>query len=325
MRGQIKVFLAVLCTLGLLMTWAFAASAVGPQWQSAGNRTALAPGASGAIPEEAAKCTKMQVSDPALWFAMDKDGNVYVDKVVDQYPTGTSYIASGFEYNCIPKNTTLTVVYYFGGSDTEPVFSDSAKEAADNSSGTYSWYIGYDDGDTLPEGDWQVEWYLNEKLLTSGEIPVGGGTKDDIKDIDKGTEEPKPTEEAQPTEESTDTTIDDIWDFGDDQNQPENTVTVQGTVVDGKTKKPIAKALFIVLNPGITAQQWSDKDFPTEDVYTGAETDTKGQFVTEQKLARNTTYSVIVGAKGYQLVVADDFVIDDKQEDPVDLTIKMYK
>ena len=47
--------------------------------------------------------------------------------------------------------------------------------------------------------------------------------------------------------------------------------------------------------------------------------------MTEQKLERNTTYSVIVAAKGYQLVVADDFVIDDQQEDPVDLTIKMYK
>ena len=102
-------------------------------------------------------------------------------------------------------------------------------------------------------------------------------------------------------------------------------MTVQGTVVDGKTKKPIAGALFIVLNTGVTAQQWSDKDFPTEDVFTGAQTDTKGQFVCQQQLERNVTYSVLVGAKGYQLIVADDFVVDDQQPDPVELTIKMYK
>src|SRR4030042_535049 len=128
MKEQIKVFVAVLSTIGLLMTGAFAVSASGPQWQPmVGNGAVFAEG--GAIPEAAGKCTKMKVSDQALWFATDKKGNVYEDKVVDKYPTGTTTIASGFEYNCIPKNTTLTVVYYYGGSDTEPVFTDSPKEA----------------------------------------------------------------------------------------------------------------------------------------------------------------------------------------------------
>ncbi len=328
MREQTKVFLAVLCTFGLLMTGALAASAGGPQWQPmVGNGTVLAEGA--AIPEGAGKCSKMQISDPALWFATDKKGNVYEDKIVDQYPTGTTTIASGFEYNCIPKNTTLTVVYYFGGFDTEPVFTDSSKESPSDKSGVYWWYIGYEDGTALPEGDWQVEWYINEKLASSGEITVGGGTKDDIKDINQPTEQVEPTKEARPTEEATEenggTDINDIWDFGDEEETTADLVTVQGTVVDGKTKKAIAGALFIVLNPGVGAQEWADNEFPAEDVFTGSETDTKGQFVCDQKLERNVAYTVLVAAKGYQLIVAEDFAIDDEQPDPVDLTIKMYK
>jgi hypothetical protein len=334
MKTQIKVFLAVLSTFVLLMSAALAAFAGGPTWHPLEGSGVLLDEVS-AIPKDA-KCTKMQVSDPVLWFATDKKGNVYPDKVTKQYPTGTTTIASGFEYNCIPQSTTLTVVYYFGGTDTEPVFTDSTKEPASNDSGTYYWYIGTKDGSALPEGSWQAEWYADKKLLTSGEITVGGGTKKDIQDIQKEatpTEEAMPTEEAEPTEEMveptaepTETTgIEDIWDFGDEKQKPAETVTVQGTVLDGKTKKPIGGALFIVLNPGITTQEWVDKDFPMEDVFTGGQTDKKGRFVCDQKLERNVTYSVVVAAKGYQPIVVDDFTIDSQQEDPVDLTIKMYK
>jgi hypothetical protein len=318
MSRQLKVFLAVLSTLVLLLASVLTAVAGGPQWQSPVDGVGMS--AAGANIPEQAKCTKMEISDPALWFATDKDGNVYSDKVVDQYPTGASYIAAGFEYNCILKNTTVTVVYYYGGFDTEPVFTDSSKESPDSKGGTYWWYIGYDDGTTLPEGDWQVEWYINEELASSGEITVGGGTKDDIKDIQPT---PEPTEET----DGTDTTdINDIWNFGDETPTPTpDTVSVQGTIVDGKTKKPIAGALFVVLNPGVAAQDWVDNKFPAEDVYCGADTDTKGQFVCQQQLERNVTYTVFVVAKGYQPIVAEDFLIDEQQEDPVDLTIKMYK
>jgi hypothetical protein len=309
MNTQLKLFLAILSTLVLVLASVFTALAGGPQWQSAVGSVDQSD-AGARIPDQA-KCTKMEISNPSLWFATDKDGNVYADKIVKQYPNGTSYIAAGFEYNCIPKNTTVTVVYYFGGFDTEPVFTDRSKESASNEGGTYWWYIGYDDGTPIPEGDWQVEWYINKKLASQGEITVGGGTKDDVEDIDN-------------TEDEDDTSIDDIWNWGDEEQTAE-TVTVQGTIVDGKTKKAIADAMFIVLNPGVGAQEWVDAKFPTDDVYSAGQTDTKGRFVLSQQLERNVTYTVFVVAKGYQPIVAEDFVIDDQQEDPVDLTIKMYK
>jgi len=327
MKTQTKVFLSILSTLVLMLVSVLGAFASTPAWRAAAGNAVLAK--NDGLPQAAA-CTNMQISNPALWFATDKKGNVYPDKIIKQYPTGTSVIASGFEYNCIPKNTTIGVVYYYGGFNTEPVFSDSKKESPENKSGVFWWYIGYEDGSPLPEGDWQVEWYINKKLASKGEITVGGGKKEDIK--------PLPTEEEQPTEEATEepteekvaeeepSGVEDIWDFGEEEKQPAaETVTVQGKVIDGKTKKPIAGALFVVLNPGVGMQEWADKDFAEEDIYTGAKTDTRGQFTCPKELERNVTYTVAVAAKGYQLIVAEDFVIDEQQEDPVNLTIKMYK
>lgn len=313
MNTQVKVFLATLSTLVLVLASVFTALAGGPQWQSAVGSAVLSDEGAN-IPAQQGKCTQMEISNPSLWFATDKDGNVFADKLVKQYPNGASYIAAGFEYNCIPKNTTVTIVYYYGGFDTEPVFTDSSKEKASNEGGTYWWYIGYDDGTPIPQGDWQVEWYINKKLASQGEVTVGGGTKDDVEDI------------GDDTGDDDSTSIDDIWNWGDDEGEDQAAmVTVQGTVVDGKTKKAIAGAMFIALNPGVGAQEWVDAKFPTDDVYSAGQTDTKGEFVLSQPLERNVTYTVFVVAKGYQPIVAEDFMIDDQQEDPVDLTIKMYK
>ncbi|MGQ9787585.1 MAG: carboxypeptidase-like regulatory domain-containing protein [Anaerolineae bacterium] len=298
-------------TLVLVLVSVLGAFASAPSWHAAAGSAMLA--GNDALPQSAA-CTKMRISNPALWFATDRKGNVYPDKVVKRYPTGTNVIASGFEYNCIPKNTTIGVVYYDGGFNTEPVFSDSEKEGPDNKPGVFWWYIGYEDGSPLPEGDWQVEWYINKKLASKGEITVGGGTKKDV--------EPLPTEEEQPAEEPT--SIEDIWDFGEEEQPAVETVTVQGKIINGKTGKPIAGALFVVLNPGVGIQEWADKDFAEEDVYTAAQTDTRGQFTCSQRLERNVVYTVVVAAKGYQMIIAEDFVIDEQQEDPVILTIKMY-
>lgn len=317
MKTQMKVFLSLLSTMVLVLVSVLGAFASTPTWRAAADSAGLA--GDDALPQAAA-CTKMQISNPALWFATDKKGNVYPDKIVKRYPTGTTVIASGFEYNCIPKNTTIGVVYYYGGFDTEPVFSDSQKQSPDNKSGVFWWYIGYQDGSPLPEGDWQVEWYINKKLASKGEITVGGGTKKDIEPLES---EEEPTEEVTEEEPSD---IEDIWDFGEEEQEPvAETVTVQGKIIDGKTKKPIAGALFVVLNPGVGMQEWAQKDFAEKDVYTAAQTDTRGQFTCPRPLERNVTYTVAVAAKGYQMIVAEDFVIDEQQEDPVVLTIKMYK
>ena len=323
MNRQIKLLLAVVGVFIILVATvftAFSSSKPTLQWIEADNRPLAAADSSllagvGELSPPAQGCRAMEVSEPALWYATDEEGNVYGDYVVDEYPSGTTTIASGFEYGCIPKDTTLTVVYYYGGVDTEPVFVDSSKESPDNESGTYWWYIGTGDGSGLSEGDWQAEWYRNKELLTYGEITLGGGAYSDVDETDDAVE---------PDQDEFD--LNDIFDFSDDEETyTTDAVTIQGTVYDGETGKPIQSAIFVILTPGLTVEEWVNADFPAEDIFSGGETDSKGRFVCDALVERNVTYSVVVGAEGYQLVKVDDFLIPDEEEDPVDLTIKMYQ
>ena len=107
--------------------------------------------------------------------------------------------------------------------------------------------------------------------------------------------------------------------------ETDDTVTVEGTVKDKKTKKAIKGATIIVLNPGVTVQDWLDNDQSEDDVYTAGQTNSKGQFTLEDSLTRNETYSLIVVAKGYKSIATDDFVIEDDVEDPVQLDITLTK
>ncbi len=107
--------------------------------------------------------------------------------------------------------------------------------------------------------------------------------------------------------------------------QGSDTVTVEGTVKDKKTKKAIKGATIIVLNPGVTVEDWVDGGQSKDDVYTAGQTNSKGQFTLEDSLTRNETYSLIIVAKGYKTVATDSFMIDDDVEDPAQLDITMTK
>jgi hypothetical protein len=105
----------------------------------------------------------------------------------------------------------------------------------------------------------------------------------------------------------------------------DETVTVEGTVKDKKTKKAIKTATIIVLNPGVSVQDWLDNDQSEDDVFTAGQTNSKGQFTLEDSLTRNEIYSLIVVAKGYKSIATDTFTIEDDVEDPVELNITMTK
>ena len=105
----------------------------------------------------------------------------------------------------------------------------------------------------------------------------------------------------------------------------DETVTVEGTVKDKKTKKAIKGATIIVLNPGVTVEEWVDGDQSEDDVFTAGQTNSKGEFTLENSLTRNETYSLVIVAKGYKAIATDEFVIEDDVEDPVQLNITMTK
>jgi hypothetical protein len=297
MNAQVRLFLAVMGTLTLLLATVFSAFAGGLDWRQP---TALSAAPAGAIltapeteaaaeyPRQADKCPDMQamgVAEEALWFATDTDQVAYPDIVVDSYPAGTNMLAAGFEYNCIPRGTNITLVWKYGGFDQEPWVTSNTGLSPTSRPYVFHWSVYTTDKSPFIDSDYQVEIYWNDELLTEGEIILG----------DPG------------------------------RTEGEDMVTVQGTIIDGKTKKPIKNARFFILEPGTTTDAWAKAKFPEDAVYSSAKSDADGRFVCDRKVERNVVYSVMVGAKGYKPLTVDNFEVSDDKKDPVDITIKLSK
>jgi len=170
--------------------------------------------------------------------------------------------------------------------DGDVVYSDKESLKASKSAGSYGYPLGTTDGSAMDDGEWQSEFYVDDELLASGTTQLGGGTTDDP------------------------------------ANQQ---VTVDGTVVDQDSGKPIEGALVIILKPGITVQQFADDDFAQDDAYTWSETNSKGEFILPDPLTRNVEYSLVVSAEGYQLLGVDGFAITDDLEEPISLDIQLVQ
>ena len=240
-------------------------------------------------PAAVTKCSKvrdMQASNPSLWFATTEDGEVEEplrEVSAEGYPAGTVTLAAGINYQCIPKNTTIAIIFYRGGTDSEPTASDKMRPKPSNEEGTLLGYFELEDMSPLPEGEWQVQWYANKTLISQGQVMVGGEVPDG------------------------------------------EGVTAQGVILDGKTKKPIKKATFYVLRQDASIDDWISNGYPEDAVYSSGQTDAKGGFVCDKKLARGQSYPVLATARGYRPSAQQDFFVAEDQEDPMELTIKLYK
>ena len=180
---------------------------------------------------------------------------------------------------------SVTIVTIFS-LDGEPVFSDKESLKSSTAEGLYGYPLGTTDDSALDDGEWGVEFYNNKTLLTEGVVTIGEGGGGN--------------------------TVDD-------------TVTVEGVVTDKKSRKPIKGAIIIILQPGVSVEDWVADDQPDEDVFTGGKTDSKGQFTLENPLEREVQYAIIVVAKKYKALANDEFIISADEEDPVQLTIKLTK
>jgi hypothetical protein len=280
MKAQLKLFLVTLGVLVALLATVFSVfadpSGLSPTFDLMRMERLLNPPmAAGNLAAQA--CSKMTASDVA-WVTLTEDGDI--DEQVDAYDSGVTEITPLFEYNCIPKKTTLVTVFTYNG---EQVYSDKESLKASNTEGLYAYPLITTDDSAFDEGEWGVEFYNNKTLLTSGTILVGGSGEDT------------------------------------------STVTVVGTVKDAKSKKAIKGAIILVLVPGVTIQDFIDGGQKDEDVFTAAQSDSKGQFELESPLDRNTEYSIIAVAKGYKPVGQDGFVIADEDPNPLQLDITMKK
>ncbi len=98
-------------------------------------------------------------------------------------------------------------------------------------------------------------------------------------------------------------------------------VQIIGTILDADTKKPIPGALFVVLKPGITYDEWETDD----QVYTSAKADKQGEFNLPDLLERGETYTLVGGLKGYVPVYEDNVLVNEDADPVIELTIKLQK
>jgi hypothetical protein len=167
MKTQLK-FMAVLVGVSLaVLATVFSAFASTPGLRRAGTvKISAAPVARGAA-EKAAACTKMKASDVA-WVTLTEDGEI--DEQIEAYESGATVITPVFEYDCVPKKTTIVTVFQFNG---EEIFSDKEPLKASNSKGLYGYPLSKTDESAVDEGVWGVAFYNNKTLLTESEIVVG--------------------------------------------------------------------------------------------------------------------------------------------------------
>ena len=277
---QLKSVLVTATALATLLSVTFTAAAA-------------QPGAVSTAPSRVAPaaCARLQAQD-VYWVTLTDSGDI--DETVESYPDGTSKVTAAFDYNCIPKKTKLSIVWSIDG---EQAFTDTATPKVTDKASTYSYSLYMKDESALTAGDYAVEFYLGETLLSTGHVTVGDLG---LKDVTSDTVMTNTGESAS--------------------------VTVQGTVVDSKSKRPINAALVIVLNEGVDPEQWL-KDGTDADIIAYAKTDGKGRFELDNPVPATVTLPWIVGAKGYKTIIDSAVTIEESTDDPyiMDITLERSK
>ena len=101
-------------------------------------------------------------------------------------------------------------------------------------------------------------------------------------------------------------------------------VGVIGTVADqNNSRKKIADAFIIFLQPGYTVQEWVDEDFADSMIQGTASSNRSGEFTLSSTVVPGEYYSIVVVHDDYQPVAVDDWQIPEDTEDPYILEVSM--
>jgi hypothetical protein len=207
---------------------------------------------------------------------------------VDSYPDGATVINPAFDYDCNPKAVQLVTIWSLDGKQ---IFTAKHTVDPSDTASTYVDGLQQQDNSALPNGTFGVQFLNGKTTVASGQVVVGSG-----------------------------------GNGGNGGNGGGGTVTIEGTITDKASGKPIPGAGFVVLNPGITADQWVNTDNGADaDVYSTATADSKGQFTVPKPLERGQSYSLLAGAKGYKLVFKDGYAVTAATSDPDVWDIQLSK
>jgi serine protease Do len=199
---------------------------------------------------------------------------------VSSYPSGTTVLLSAFKFSGFVNGEKWSETWT---ADGQEVYS-----------GSYAWDQGTDgtygtsisnQGDPVADGAYHLELFAGKGTapLAQSDVVVGNGSNP--------------------------------------ATQPSTLGSIQlsGTVTDENTNNPISGAYVIVLISGVNFDDWSAAGFPKDDVLTYTKSDSNGQYILPVKLSRNTPYTVVASADGYNDAYGDDLVWGN--DDPADFTM----
>jgi hypothetical protein len=107
---------------------------------------------------------------------------------------------------------------------------------------------------------------------------------------------------------------------GDTPEPATEGVTLQGKIIDANTKRAISGALLIVLRPGTTFSEFQESGFDESMIAAVGTADRNGRYQTSPLIERGQSYTIVVGAKGYQpRFFEDGLEITDSDPDLVDV------
>jgi S1-C subfamily serine protease len=107
---------------------------------------------------------------------------------------------------------------------------------------------------------------------------------------------------------------------GEDPVPVEEGVILTGKIVDANTKRGVSGALLIVLNQGVSFDDFESSGFDESLVAAVGTADRSGKYQTSPLIARGVSYTVVVGAKGYEpRVFEEGLEITDSDPDVVDV------
>ena len=118
--------------------------------------------------QSAIRCTDLGASN-LRWVTLSEDGTA--GETVEAYPSETQLIYPIFDYECVPRKTTIVTVLSF---DNAQVSTRKDTLKASDEPSYFGIYYSYDDeGEYFDDGEWSIEYFSNNELVASGSIMVG--------------------------------------------------------------------------------------------------------------------------------------------------------
>jgi serine protease Do len=109
----------------------------------------------------------------------------------------------------------------------------------------------------------------------------------------------------------------------DEDDDDDEGVTVSGGIVSADTGRGIQGAVFVVLQPDVTVEEFM-QDLLEEQIFTYAVTGRDGGFVLQDRIPRGESFGVVLGAEGY-IPQAEDGWLEFDEDDPSQVDLGTFE